>query len=676
MGIVERIGQLGMLRCVGLTRRQLAGLVAMELLPMGIVGILLGLPVGIGLTRLGASFIPQYVQGVAISRWGIGLAIAGGAITIGLSAIILIVQVGRVPPLAAVNPEARPSRRRVTVVAAVIGVALLLLHDYIIGHTATGAWFEPLRLFITVASLYGGYVLIAPALILLVGSGVVSLVAPLLRLKRRLAQDQISRAPWRSAGVCWMLMVGLSLIVYIAARGEGVVAAWDFPKSLPETFVWSLSRVPVSTQEAVRRLEGVGEFTVVTDFPCRIHLPWRSGAKQPAGGPWGGAVVQGTFVAGELDRFLAMTKLAFLEGNLADAVARLRQGGALLIPPEASNLLGLHVGDKLDVRVGQRQASFEVAGVVQSPALDIAVTYFQADSYMMQAAAASVLGTLSDAERCFGIKDLSMYMLNVSIPPAPRPAAFDSDEPPSLESRPFFQSVLDWQESLPNEQAVLAEVAPQIRARLADRSSPLDRLAARTLQRFRSVVAQLSDQWEENSPQHRWEMFREQLVLRNVAYTIGRPNAMVGSLRRLKQQIDREIRDVCLLMSAMPAVALAVASLGVANLMMVSVSVRTRQIAVLRAVGATKSQIVRLVFTEAITLGILGCFAGVALGIHSSDSASQITGQVVGVAFPLVVPWWHITVGASLTVGVCILASIGPARHAARNNIIDAMQVG
>jgi ABC-type antimicrobial peptide transport system permease subunit len=66
--------------------------------------------------------------------------------------------------------------------------------------------------------------------------------------------------------------------------------------------------------------------------------------------------------------------------------------------------------------------------------------------------------------------------------------------------------------------------------------------------------------------------------------------------------------------------------------------------------------------------------AGVVLGIQTSWSAAEITERIVGIAFPFVIPWRNVWMGTALTVAVCILAGIGPARHAARNNIVDAMQ--
>ena len=148
---------------------------------------------------------------------------------------------------------------------------------------------------------------------------------------------------------------------------------------------------------------------------------------------------------------------------------------------------------------------------------------------------------------------------------------------------------------------------------------------------------------------------------------------MTGSLRALKDAIDNEIRQATLLMSAMPAIALLVAALGVANLMMVNVNARSRQIAVIRAVGGTKSQVIRLVLAEALALGLLGSVMGVALGLHSAGSANVIAANLIGFDTGVTVPWSRLAAAVALTLVVCLLAGAAPARYAARNNIVDAM---
>ncbi len=683
MGIVERMVSLGMMRCVGVTRAQLTALVLVELLPIGIVGTAMGVPVGIGLTHLGAGLVPDYVPQVLVSGWGLQLAVIGGLLTTLVGSVVLLIQVGRVSPLSAVNPESQPPRWIWIVVVGVLGVLSLGAHHWMLGSVDHALWFKPVVALCGTVTIYLAYVLIAPAVIMLIGWAVVGGVASLLRINRKLARDQISRAPWRSAGICWMLMVGLSLIVYLAVRGESITAAWDFPSRLAEAFVWAREPVSRSRLENVRQLPGVGECTAIHNIVCTVGT--EKSAFMRLLKPFT------MFVAGEPESFLSMAKLEFLEGNQEEALAKLRAGGYLLLPPESSRGLNLHYGDRVKLTISNRTAEFEVAGVVQSPALDIAVSYFQADSYMTLAASGAVLGTLDDARDKFLIDEISTILLDFDFPEMEPPADFESQTPPSLGLESVARSMLAWAPYLPCEAERLGGVADSLSG-FAEGKSGLTPEAGSELTRYEqalSFVAQTREQqskplfgagllaaeiWEDLTPQARWELFREQLVMRKIACALGRPDAQGGSVRRLKQSIDQDIRRATLLVSVIPMIALLVATLGVANLITASVNARTRQIAVLRAVGAVKSQIVRLVLSEALTLGVMGCVIGVGLGLHTAYSMNYITEQLVGVELGFAIPWSRVVGAVILTLFIALLAGVGPARHAARNNIVDALQ--
>ena len=97
-----------------------------------------------------------------------------------------------------------------------------------------------------------------------------------------------------------------------------------------------------------------------------------------------------------------------------------------------------------------------------------------------------------------------------------------------------------------------------------------------------------------------------------------------------------------------------------------------KQFGIRRGVGA--SQIVRLVLSEALTLGVMGCVLGIALGLHMAWSMNTITERLVGVELVYAVPWGRVAGATVLTLFIALLSGIGPARHAARNNIVDALQ--
>lgn len=110
MGMVERVGQLGTLRCLGTTRLQLASIVLAEAIPLGLAGLLLGVPVGLGLARLERLARSAYIGKFAISPIGIAVA-RGRAFTTLIGAITPMLQAMRAPPLAASRRRAvRPAR--------------------------------------------------------------------------------------------------------------------------------------------------------------------------------------------------------------------------------------------------------------------------------------------------------------------------------------------------------------------------------------------------------------------------------------------------------------------------------------------------------------------------------------------------------------------------------------
>jgi len=614
MGMLERVGQLGLLRCLALTRRQVSLLVLTEVVPLTVLGLAVGVPIGLGLTWLSAWLVPEYIGAPAISIWGIQLALVGGAITALGGGIIPAIQATRVSPLEATRAQSRPGRIWVDVVAAAIGVAMVIAHTIMVERLQTRQWFLHSVTLVGVSLLYCGYALLAPALVRFVGNGAALLAAASLRLRGQLLRDQVGRAVWRSSGICCGLMVGLSLIVSVVVHAESLKAGWNFPKDLAEAFVWTRKPIPMELVEKVRRLPGVKRLTVVNDITCSIDRH----------GPSWLRVDMNSFAAGDPDTFFQMARIEFLEGDPDEAIAKLKRGGYVLVPVEFARTRHKKVGDKLRIRVGQRSATFEIAGVVESPALEIAASFFQAETNLMFASTLAVLGTLADAKRCFKVDEVSLLLLDFDLPPEPVPPDFGERD--FAELRKFLAGSL-------------IHVDPA-----------------------------------KMSLEQRWRWYRQQKVLQQIVKTIGRPDAQVGSVQQLKDAIDADIDRATLLFTAVPAVALLIAALGVGNLMMANVTSRSRQIAVLRAIGATKWQVSRLVIGEAMVLGVLGCALGLALGIHGAYNVNYMTFRMWGLDVGLIIPWGFVILGIGFTLGVCLLAGILPARYASRDNIIEAMQ--
>ncbi|MFQ5413276.1 MAG: FtsX-like permease family protein [Phycisphaerae bacterium] len=678
MSFYRRRPQLGVMRCVGMTRRQIACLVFLEVLPLGLIGTALGLGVGIGGMIALSHWTTDMVERVVISAWGIELSIACGVATTIAAAGLLVLQVSRVTPLSAVHIHARRARMGPVWAATGAGGLLIMVHHLMLAYVPDEWWLHGPCAFSGAATLYGGYVLIAPAVVVLAGRPIAGGVGRLLGLDRRLAQDQFGRAPWRSACVCWVLMGGLSLITYVAERTSEVMAIWDFPARLPETFVWSPRHVGRDAIERVRALPAVADFSVVTDVECALtkigvtaDAPRRTGLIETLLSKFTHPV----FVSADPDRFLDMMKIGFVEGVQAEAVAKLKRGGYVLIPTQTAREMDLHAGDRVAVTVAGRRAEFEIAGVIESPALDIAVTFFQATSYMQFAAASAVLGTRQDLQDKFGLDIVSMIMADLNLTDtAPPPDFSASSLPHHASNKAVAAAMRRWADRLPNEAAALSAIDDDLAAYVAG-DAELSPAARDEVVRFARALRYVSWRAAQRTPDENWARLRERLVLLKIATAMQRPDAIMGSVRRLKHAVVETLRRATLVVTWVPAIALVVAAMGIANLMMVSVRARARQIAVLRAVGAVKSQIIRVVLAEAMTLGLLGCVIGLALGLHMAHSGREVIAHLTGFSPAFVLPVGTFAIGSALTVAACVIAGIGPARYAARDNIIDAMHV-
>jgi ABC-type antimicrobial peptide transport system permease subunit len=625
MGMIERIAQLGLLRCVGMTGGQLAALVLGEVLPLGVLGIALGVPIGLALTWLSVWLVPEYVGTFVISWSGVALACGAGFATTVIAAALPAFASLRVSPLEATRPRARRTRMSTVLASTALAVALLGVQAWIMRyhvrrdpqfvHWSTAA----------IALLYVLYAAAAPLCVWLLSRLAVPLTAAVVGVRTRLLQDQVGHAVWRSAGICCGLMVGLSLIVGLIVFNESFRSGWQFPKQFPEAFIWSDQQVSGDVHSILATTPGVGQFTlanapnvVVEERPLFMEQVLQSLT-------W--------FLGVDPDSFFDMVQLEFVEGDAATARELLKQGGYVIVATDFARTRNKGVEEVRDeqgrivtsntVRVwfNNRWTNFKVAGVIDSPALDIAASYFQVQSESYVAAVGSVIGSNADLKRLWNVDGTKLVLLNFDLPPEPPPA----DWPP-----------------------------------------PRDSPAARELSHMH---------YDEDLPvARRWQNYREMHVLNELRARLG-VSAMYASASELKAEIDARITEMTYLLTAVPSVALLVAALGVANLMTANVASRQKQLATLRAVGATRGLVLRIVIGEALVLGFLGSGLGLGLGLHLAYNITEMTARMWGYSIPFAVPWAFVGLAVMLTVGLCIVAGVIPARHAARTNVIAALHV-
>ncbi len=142
----------------------------------------------------------------------------------------------------------------------------------------------------------------------------------------------------------------------------------------------------------------------------------------------------------------------------------------------------------------------------------------------------------------------------------------------------------------------------------------------------------------------------------------------IRNLTELLQAQEAASRVLTLLLGAVASVSLLVGGIGIMNIMLVSVTERTREIGLRMAVGARSRDILKQFLVEAITLSMIGGLFGVALGIGASMAIAEFADWRVDVTSQAVL----LAVGFSAAVGVFF--GFYPARKASRLLPIEALR--
>lgn len=127
-------------------------------------------------------------------------------------------------------------------------------------------------------------------------------------------------------------------------------------------------------------------------------------------------------------------------------------------------------------------------------------------------------------------------------------------------------------------------------------------------------------------------------------------------------------RTMALLLGAIASVSLLVGGIGIMNIMLVSVTERTREIGIRMAIGARERDILLQFLLEAIVISIIGCLIGLFLGVSGAMLVNKLAQTAVVIS------------GSSVMIAFAVAAAVGiffgfyPARKAARLNPIEALR--
>lgn len=148
----------------------------------------------------------------------------------------------------------------------------------------------------------------------------------------------------------------------------------------------------------------------------------------------------------------------------------------------------------------------------------------------------------------------------------------------------------------------------------------------------------------------------------------------VATQADLLEIIGTVTRILAALLVSIAGVSLVVGGIGIMNIMLVSVTERTREIGLRKALGASTRDILLQFLLEAVFLTVFGGLVGVLLGSLLSIVAGFILSARLGVSWTSSVPWSAAVIGVLVSAAVGISFGLYPARRAARKDPVEALR--
>jgi ABC-type antimicrobial peptide transport system permease subunit len=154
----------------------------------------------------------------------------------------------------------------------------------------------------------------------------------------------------------------------------------------------------------------------------------------------------------------------------------------------------------------------------------------------------------------------------------------------------------------------------------------------------------------------------------------GRSEYQTFDRRSFSSSIDGIFAALTLVVSLIGAVSLVVAGIGIMNIMLVSVTERTREIGVRKAIGATSGQVLAQFFIEALLLSGVGCGIGLVLGLAIGAAVDRFALVAISGVVPEI-PWVQsVVIAVGFATIVTLVFGTYPAYRAARLDPIEALR--
>ncbi|MGW3359458.1 ABC transporter permease [Streptomyces bungoensis] len=275
MLVAQRTREIGLMRAIGSSRRQVNRSVLIEALLLGVIGSVLGVGAGVGIAvglmklmgRMGMHLSTDDLT-VAWTTPALGLLL--GVVVTVLAAYLPARRAGKVSPMAALRDAHAPADARAGAVRAVVGLVLTGAGGASLYAAATAdkakAGSSLLGLGVVLTLI--GFVVIGP---LLAGGLVRVLGAVMLRIfgpVGRMAERNALRNPRRTGATGAALMIGLALVACLSVVGSSMVASAtdQLDKTVGTDFIVMSDRGEVITPQAVRAVKDTPGLARVTEY--------------------------------------------------------------------------------------------------------------------------------------------------------------------------------------------------------------------------------------------------------------------------------------------------------------------------------------------------------------------------------------------------------------------------
>ncbi|MFR9724830.1 FtsX-like permease family protein [Streptomyces sp. MS19] len=424
MLVAQRTREIGLLRALGSSRRQINRSVLTEALLLGVVGSVVGFGAGVGVA-VGLMALMSAI-GVELSTGDltidpsvpvIGLVL--GVVVTLLAAYVPARRAARISPMAALRDAGMPGDVRANRVRAAIGAVLSLAGLASLAAAAAqdeaAAGGGLLALGVLLSLL--GLILVGPALVGLVVRCIAAVLLRVFGPVGRLAERNALRNPRRTGATASALMIGLALVVGLSVVGTSMVASAtdEIDRSLGADYIVQptvMSPITEDIQRAVEDVDGIARLTPYRDIEVDVTAPDGTETDSRIG-----AVP---------DTWNDDVALDVLDGSMADALGP----DSISVDSDFATEEGLALGDTLDVAFEDGDtATLTIRAIVSPDSALVGAWYVSlatAGQYVPAEALALPIFLFATAED--GQEDAVAAGLDAALDPYPQMEVMDRAE--------------------------------------------------------------------------------------------------------------------------------------------------------------------------------------------------------------------------------------------------------